>query len=420
MKKYMLLNAIALMCAGTLPASADSYLLPLGPSQSDFGGTGLLQVPTARIVREGEFSLNFRDNNQYRFYSTSVSLFPWLEATLRYADVRTRLYSEIPSFSGKQTYKDKSFDIKLRLLEEGFWLPQVAVGKRDFGGTGLFDSEYLVVNKMAGPLDFTLGVGWGYIGNSGNVKNPFCTYSSKYCRRPTGDAAGDISFNDSFRGPSAVFAGVEYQTPWQPLRVKLEYEGNNYRDDFAGRLAQSSKFNVGAVYRLADWLDVTASYERGNTLMFGATLRTNLRDLRQTFADEPLPLVSDLSQGKKTVTKIPLNLLESDAGFTDTDIQVKGHTLYLTGQQDKYRLSQKGIDRANAILLAYLPAGIDTLSITQKQNHLPLVTTNTPVKELRQQSMGYPLGYERNLDQKRSEPAELTADSPHCCFHRLC
>ncbi len=51
------------------------------------------------------------------------------------------------SFSGDQTYKDKAFDVKLRLWEESYWMPQVAVGARDIGGTGLFDAEYIVASK---------------------------------------------------------------------------------------------------------------------------------------------------------------------------------------------------------------------------------------------------------------------------------
>lgn len=122
------------------------------------------------MAREGELSLNYRDNDQYRYYSASVQLFPWLETTLRYTDVRTRQYSNVEAFSGDQTYKDKAFDLKLRLWEESYWLPQVAVGARDIGGTGLFDAEYLVASKARGPFDFTLGLGWGYLGTSGNVK----------------------------------------------------------------------------------------------------------------------------------------------------------------------------------------------------------------------------------------------------------
>ncbi|XNM88382.1 YjbH domain-containing protein [Escherichia coli] len=67
-----------------------------------------------------------------------------------YTDVRTRQYSSVEAFSGDQTSKDKAFDLKLRLWEESYWLPQVAVGARDIGGTGLFDAEYLVAGQKPG------------------------------------------------------------------------------------------------------------------------------------------------------------------------------------------------------------------------------------------------------------------------------
>ncbi len=174
---------------------------------------GLLQTPTARVAPEGELSLNYRDNKQYRFYSASVQLLPWLETTLRYTDVRTRKYSSVEAFSGDQSYKDKAFDFKVRLWEEGYWLPQVAVGARDVGGTGLFDGEYLVANKARGPFDFSLGIGWGY-GHQRQYQNPLCTYDTKFCTRDTSyKAAGSTDTSQMFRGPAALFGGVEYQTP---------------------------------------------------------------------------------------------------------------------------------------------------------------------------------------------------------------
>lgn len=239
MKKRHLLSLLALGIS--MACYGETYPAPIGPSQSDFGGVGLLQTPTARMAREGELSLNYRDNDQYRYYSASVQLFPWLETTLRYTDVRTRQYSSVEAFSGDQTYKDKAFDLKLRLWEESYWLPQVAVGARDIGGTGLFDAEYLVASKAWGPFDFTLGLGWGYLGTSGNVKNPLCSASDKYCYRDNSyKQAGSIDGSQMFHGPASLFGGVEYQTPWQPLRLKLEYEGNNYQQDFAGKLEQKS------------------------------------------------------------------------------------------------------------------------------------------------------------------------------------
>lgn len=274
MKKSFVISVLALSVSAA--CQAETYPAPVGPSQSDFGGVGLLQTPTARMAPAGEISLNYRDNDQYRYYSGSMQLFPWLETTLRYTDVRTRKYSSVEAFSGEQTYKDKAFDLKVRLWEEGYWLPQVAVGARDIGGTGLFDGEYVVANKAWGPFDFSLGLGWGYLGTSGNIKNPLCTYKQKFCYRDNSyNQAGSVDASQMFHGPTALFGGVEYQTPWQPLRLKLEYEGNNYQQDFAGKLPQKSKFNVGAIYRVTDWADVNLSYERGNTVMFGFTLRNN-------------------------------------------------------------------------------------------------------------------------------------------------
>ncbi|KJT54377.1 lipoprotein, partial [Salmonella enterica subsp. enterica serovar Heidelberg str. 579083-19] len=60
MKKTHLLSVLALGISAA--CHAETYPAPVGPSQSDFGGVGLLQTPTARMAREGEMSLNYRDN----------------------------------------------------------------------------------------------------------------------------------------------------------------------------------------------------------------------------------------------------------------------------------------------------------------------------------------------------------------------
>lgn len=66
--------------------------------------------------------------------------------------------------------RDKGIDVKLRLWEESFYLPQVALGIRDFTCTGLFDSEFLVASKRWGDFDFSLGMGWGNMAQSGNIQ----------------------------------------------------------------------------------------------------------------------------------------------------------------------------------------------------------------------------------------------------------
>ncbi|GJC02683.1 YjbH domain-containing protein [Aeromonas caviae] len=69
---YPRLSLIALLVSFATHADADIFE-PLGPSQSDFGGVGLLQMPTARMAKTGEFSVNYVDNEQYRRWSMSVA-----------------------------------------------------------------------------------------------------------------------------------------------------------------------------------------------------------------------------------------------------------------------------------------------------------------------------------------------------------
>lgn len=413
MKKVHVLSFLALAISTACYADGQTYPDPVYYSQSDFGGTGLLQLPTARIAPEGEFSLNYRDNDQYRFYTTSIALFPWLEGTIRYADVRTRRYSQNTAFSGNQSYKDKSFDFKVRLLQESYYIPEVAFGKRDISGTGLFDGEYLLGSKRFGPVDLTLGVGWGYIGNSGNITNPFCKASDKYCHRSELVDAGEISFDGMFKGPASIIGGIEYQTPWHPLRLKLEYDGNDYKDDFAKNIRQFTHYNVGAVYRVADWADVNLSYERGNTLMFGFTLRTNLNDLRPVLRDNPKPAYRpEVTDGPPSYTVVANQLteLKYNAGFDEPEIKYHDKTVYMSGDQQRYRDPREAVDRANRILVNHLPADVETIRVTQTKMHLPQVTTETNVASLKKELQGYPLGQEGKLLQKRVEPIDPTPD----------
>ncbi|MBF4269073.1 YjbH domain-containing protein, partial [Vibrio anguillarum] len=54
------------------------------PSQMDFGGTGLMQMPSGRMAEEGEFNIGVSFNNDYHHYVASMQVMPWLDATIRY------------------------------------------------------------------------------------------------------------------------------------------------------------------------------------------------------------------------------------------------------------------------------------------------------------------------------------------------
>ena len=87
-----------------------------------------------------------------------------MEAIVRYTEGTYTSYN----FGSPQTWKDKGFDLKIKLLDESEYFPAVAVGALDFGGTGFYSSEYFVASKRIEDFDFTLGIGWGRFANSGS------------------------------------------------------------------------------------------------------------------------------------------------------------------------------------------------------------------------------------------------------------
>ncbi|MCV5746634.1 YjbH domain-containing protein, partial [Escherichia coli] len=58
--------------------------------------------------------------------------------------------------------------------------------------------------------------------------------SDNFCQRPSDSVStgGTANADRFFKGPAALFGGVEYQTLHAPLRFKLEYDSNDYSEDF--------------------------------------------------------------------------------------------------------------------------------------------------------------------------------------------
>ena len=113
-----------------------------------------------------------------------------MEVSLRYADINTRKYSPYKSFSGDQTYKDKSFNLKNKLIEETERFPELSIGFRDIIGTGKFGGEYVVTSKKIGDFDFTAGLGWGSLSESNGIENPFIKIDESFSTRPGGSGLG--------------------------------------------------------------------------------------------------------------------------------------------------------------------------------------------------------------------------------------
>ncbi len=363
-----------------------------GYTQSDFGGVGLMQTPTARMAEEGEFSFVMSRVQPYTFINVSAQPFAWLEASARYTIVSNRFYGPNglpdPNANG-QNFKDKSIDAKVHLRSETHYLPEMAIGIRDLAGTGLFSGEYVVASKRVGPFDFSLGLGWGYLGARGDLPNPFGWIDPAFNHRPvlaSSATAGTFTASRYFRGPTALFGGVEYQTPYKWLRLKAELDGNNYKHEgLNNNQIQRWPVNLGALFRVTRFADVTVGYERGDRFMASLSLHDNLA--QQTESSKPLdPLPEPIAATSASQTSAqPLTtpaqadwaaisrILEDNAGIVVEHIAQRGSELLVYGEQKRFFYGAEGLGRAARLLNNRLDNSIDWITFVSQNHGLPVV-----------------------------------------------
>ena len=87
---FILLNSYVLI------ADIDDYLpRDPGPTSNNYGQTGLLELPTARLMEEGSFKIGLNSTYPYEVTAISATPFEWLEATFRYTEVKNQLYGPV-------------------------------------------------------------------------------------------------------------------------------------------------------------------------------------------------------------------------------------------------------------------------------------------------------------------------------------
>ena len=346
------------------------------PTASDWGEIGLLQTPTARMAPAGDARLTVSQVAPYTRGTVMLQPLDWLEAGVRYSDISNRLYGA--SIAGDQTLKDKSIDIKLRLAEESHWMPQVALGLRDLGGTGLFSGEYVVASKRWGNWDASLGVGWGYLGSRGNIENPFSLFGSGFDTRPTAQVGqgGTTATETWFHGPSALFGGLQWQSPSSPWTLKFELDGNDYQHEpDANHQLTRSPFNFGAVYRYSPNIDLHLGYERGNQLMLGFTFHGGLNRLYSPkLLDPVLPKVLASAPGQLPPAGVgnTAKNIEAYTGWSVRFLEHQGHTTVLEAETDRALHLQERIERAVTVLHRDAPVSSRQFVIRLRERGLPM------------------------------------------------
>ena len=319
------------------------------------GQTGYINMPSAVVEPDGTFSVGYSFDDPYGQLWATANVLPYLQVTGRYVSINgIPGFTNTPGAYGKDygRYKDKVIDGKLRLWQEGQWLPSVAVGMTDVFGTELFKGRYVVATKT--------------FGASKNI---------------------EASLGYSHGRPDGVFAGARWTPAGMPRwSMVAEYDAINYKNDFNASLTQAGKRSkgpsVGLEYRWG-WLAVQAARSRDQfsvnafvSIPFGEREFVPKVFEPAYFVDDknPPPLPSreewhrDAGHGADLVNA----LVKQD--YKNIRVQQEGNVLSLSLTNSRISNMGRAVGRAARTAVAFTPKGVTTLRITYTKLDQPIAT----------------------------------------------
>lgn len=263
-----------------------------GTGINDFGIAGIIDIPSARMPDEATLTTSYSRKDIADIYAVSYQVLPRLEAAFRYTIFNARERSPIadkPCFQGADYCdigRDRSFEIKYRLLDETKLLPQVAVGIRDLVGTGAWGSEYLVASKQFGDLDITAGIGWGRFAERAVARNPLTYIDDRFSSRDgESGVGGTLATRLFFKGQNVgLFGGIRYRIPQSNFEIVAAYNSDSYeRERFFGTIPDSSPMSYGLDWDSGSGFKLGLSRQQGNQwgLRFASQLDTSERSPRK-------------------------------------------------------------------------------------------------------------------------------------------
>ncbi len=373
-----------------------------GPA--NWGGTGLMETPTARILKENRFRAGISQTDPYRIYYLSLGAFERIEVNGRVTEIMGVRASNAEDWSGYGNYKDKAIDLKLQMVREQKFMPAISLGVMDPHGTRVYPSQYIVASKQIYPFDFTLGFGNGRFG-----KKPLSASNN-------GFQAEIFTNPNEWRKDSQFFGGIQF-APTKKLIFMAEYSPIKYEKQTADP-AQSkyfqehvrSNWNFGVRWRPFDWSEIGISYQRGE--QFGVNFAMTF-DLGKPF----IPIYDKPYRESQTDKKAPVcervAVALHGSGFSNIAVYFDSpDRLIIEAQNDKYFYNTRAVGVVLKLLANILSEEANAIDIILHKNGIPtykFATTLADVRDLQNEKMELWEFYQLSrLDTKASQLSDRT------------
>jgi len=352
---------------------------------SDFGTTGLIKTPSARMEDDGTFRATVTLDEVANIYNITFQALPKVQGTFRYT-----IFNPNEIAGSQDGLRDRSYEIKALVLEETRLRPDIAIGARDVLGTGAWEGEYLVASKAWKRFDATLGLGWGRLGSRSGFSNPLRVISERFENRPSvresgGEFGGQSRGESFFRGDAAVFGGLAYRFAKKPLTLIAEYESDQYdREVSLGTLDSPSAWNFGLAWEPWTGVSLRASWLRGDTLGFTLSSQSNTkargaRKVVKRSVPNDINEATGLPDGYNPDSwydRMLFGAEQSGLLLKEGSLEREGRKVSMVIENRQFNLTADAVGQA-ALLSEYLmPEGVSSIDILLEEEGLNGPTIN--------------------------------------------
>jgi hypothetical protein len=360
---------------------------------STFGTPGLIDMPTGEVFDDGTLQISSSQHAGTQKYNLSFQITPRAFGTFRYAI--------IDNLDGLGTRYDRSFDFGYLIAKETEYRPSIVLGLRDFGGTGVYGSEYIAATKkfIDNRLSVTGGIGWGRLGSYGDFNNPLGLLSDGFkIRKNSGNDSGQIDLDQWFRGDAAFFGGFAYQISPR-LALKAEYSSDAYVIESANAgFKHKSPINAALTYGFKNGADISIYSLHGSEvgIMGSIPITPQKPALPSGIENAPPPLMPRQTQAALSwdMSNIhredsTLSVALKDQGITLEGITIAGSTATARIANGRFPAQAQALGRAARVMANQLPAEITTFRIESTVNGV--TTSRTTLRRSDLEALEYDL-----------------------------
>ena len=350
------------------------------PALSTYGTPGLVELPTAEVFDDGTLSFGIAYSGITLRNTVTFQAFPRIQGSFRYS-------ATDPSY-------DRSFDIQILLSKETDDFPAVAIGLRDFIGTGQLSSEYVVATKtITEGLVISGGLGWGRLAGRNSFDNPLSFLGFKSKDRIGGftGKGGQIETGRWFQGNAAFFGGVNWNVA-DNVNVQLEYSPDIYRWETGFRdVAIKSPFNAALEFRYNDKASgkIYLIGRENVGVQFNFTFDPKERNIPGGREPAPASMVPRSSlaaaswnlDGPTTANDMLRDRLMAE-GLRLSSVETSVSAVTVIMQNNRWDVEAQAAGRAARVMANTLPPEIEEFTVVFQERGVPISAVTTARSDL--------------------------------------